>query len=95
VKFSIAQETPQIELEDVRKGYLAALAGELEEGEWSADTIHNAIYELAKSRELKPKMAFQTLYQAILDQNYGPRLGYFLSTLDKDWVVGRIREVAQ
>jgi len=95
VKFSIAQEIPEIELEDEHRKYLTVLAEELEKGEWKADTIHNSIYELAKSQNLKPKVAFQTLYKVILNQNFGPRLGYFLSTLDKEWVVQRIQAAAQ
>jgi lysyl-tRNA synthetase class 1 len=95
VKFSIAKEIPDITLEEEQRKYLAALTEELIQGDWNADTIHNAIYELAKSQNLKPKAAFQTLYRVILNQNFGPRLGYFLSTLDKNWVVGRIREFTQ
>jgi lysyl-tRNA synthetase class 1 len=93
VKFAIAKETPSLTLEPVHKKYLEDLSSELGKGDWDPDSIHNAIYELAQSQGLKSKTAFQLVYQAILDQKHGPRLGYFLSTLDKEFVVGRIGEV--
>ncbi len=95
VKFSIAEKKPILKLVPEQKKFLEELSLKLSQEEWTADTIHNTIYELAESQNLKSKMAFQVVYQAILNQNFGPRLGYFLSTLDKDFVVRRIGEVAQ
>jgi lysyl-tRNA synthetase class 1 len=95
VKFAIAKETPEMTLEQVHKTYLENLSGKLSEGEWTPDSIHNTIYELAQSQGLKSKTAFQLVYQATLNQKHGPRLGYFLSTLDKEFVVGRLREIIQ
>jgi lysyl-tRNA synthetase class 1 len=93
VKFAIAQETPSLTLEEDHRRYLEDLSSELSKGEWTADSIHNTIYELAQNQGLKSKTAFQLLYQAILDQKHGPRLGYFLSTLDREFVVGRLKEI--
>jgi lysyl-tRNA synthetase class 1 len=95
VKFSISKDTPQMTLEPEHKSYLEELSIRLGQGDWTADSIHNAIYDLAQEKSLKSKTAFQLVYQAILNQKYGPRLGYFLSTLDKDFVVGRIGEVTK
>jgi lysyl-tRNA synthetase class 1 len=95
VKFAIAKETPSLTLEVDHKKYLEDLSKKLSEGEWTPDSIHNTIYELAQSQGLKSKTAFQLVYQATLNQKHGPRLGYFLSTLDKDFVVKRIGEVAK
>ncbi len=95
VKFSIAKAPPNITLEPDHKTYLKELSNRLNQEEWSPDSIHNAIYELAQTQNIKSKTAFQLIYQAILDQKHGPRLGYFLSTLDRDFVVGRIGEVAK
>ena len=38
------------------------------------------------------KIAFQAIYQIILGQEKGPRAGYFLSNLDKDFVLKRVKE---
>lgn len=93
VKFSIPKEPPTITFEADSKKYLQELSARLDQGEWTPDVIHNTIYELAQGRGLKSKKAFQLIYQTILNQNHGPRLGYFLSTLDKEFVVKRINEV--
>jgi lysyl-tRNA synthetase class 1 len=95
VKFAIAKETPKMELVPEHKEYLSQLSLKLSEEEWTPDGIHNAIYELAQAHNLKSKAAFQLVYRAILDEKFGPRLGYFLSTLDKDFVVNRIGEVTK
>jgi lysyl-tRNA synthetase class 1 len=95
VKFSIAKETPKIELESPHRDYLKQLSTRLADEEWNPDGIHNAIYELAQAQGLKSKAAFQLVYKAILNEKFGPRLGYFLSTLDKEFVVNRISEVSE
>jgi lysyl-tRNA synthetase class 1 len=95
VKFSIAKESPKMELVPEHRNYLEQLALKLSSEEWTPDGIHNAIYELAQAHNLKSKAAFQLVYRAILDEKFGPRLGYFLSTLDKDFVVNRIGEVSK
>ncbi len=95
VKFSIARDMPEFPLEPEHKSYLEELSTNLGHGDWTPDAIHNAIYDLAQNQGLKSKTAFQLVYKAILNQNYGPRLGYFLSTLDKDFVVNRLKEIIQ
>jgi lysyl-tRNA synthetase class 1 len=94
VKFWIVDETPKFHITNRDKEYLLQLAQNLEHSKWEPEIIHNTIYELAKNQNLKPKAAFQLLYRIILNQTYGPRLGYFLSTLDRDFVISRIREAA-
>lgn len=93
VKFSIAEKKPILKLVPEQKKFLEELSLKLSQEEWTAESIHNTIYELAESQNLKSKTAFQVVYKVILNQNFGPRLGYFLSTLDRDFVVRRISEM--
>lgn len=93
VKFSIAEELPELDLEPEHTQYLAELSKKLEREDWTPDVIHNAIYDLAQNQGLKPKVAFSLVYQVLLNQKFGPRLGYFLSTLDREFVVKRIKGV--
>lgn len=95
VKFSIAKEPPNLTFEDAHRKYLVCLSSELSKVDWNPDSIHNTIYDLSQDQNLKSKIAFQLVYQAVLNQNHGPRLGYFLSTLDKNFVVHRIKEVVK
>lgn len=56
-----------------------------------ADSIQNKIFNIAKNDlDIPPRKLFETIYQIILGKKSGPRLGPFLSLLDKDWLLKRI-----
>jgi lysyl-tRNA synthetase class 1 len=57
------------------------------DGEW----FHKAIYELKDSTNLAPKQLFSTLYKVLIDKDSGPRAGWFLSILPRDWLIKRLR----
>ncbi|MCK5458899.1 MAG: lysine--tRNA ligase, partial [Thermoplasmatales archaeon] len=62
---------------------------------WSPEEIHNAIYETSKEKDIQIKTAFKTLYQIILAQEKGPRAGYFLSNIDKQFILKRLTEAVK
>ncbi|QLH75278.1 MAG: lysine--tRNA ligase [Methanomassiliicoccales archaeon] len=95
VKFSVADRPPEVSLTDQEKGMLRSMHKILSTVEWHGDNIHNAVYECAKASGIPTKSAFQVLYQIFINKKQGPRLGYFLSTLDKDFVLERISNFAQ
>jgi lysyl-tRNA synthetase class 1 len=94
VKFAIAKEMPAVELSAQEKTYFSLLRTTLTSASWDPDTIHNAVYDNAKTAEILPKMAFQALYKIFVSRTSGPRLGYFLSTLDREFVMKRLAEAA-
>ncbi|MFW9900297.1 MAG: lysine--tRNA ligase [Candidatus Thorarchaeota archaeon] len=56
-----------------------------------ADSIQNRIFTMAKNElDISPKNLFRAIYQIILGKNSGPRLGPFLSLLDRDWLLKRL-----
>jgi lysyl-tRNA synthetase class I len=55
------------------------------DGAW----FHNAIYEL-RDDTTSPKELFTTLYTAIIGKTSGPRAGWFLSILPRDWLIKRL-----
>lgn len=56
-----------------------------------ADLIQNKIFTIAKEDlNMAPTKLFEALYQIILGKRFGPRLGSFLSLLDKNWLVERL-----
>lgn len=55
------------------------------------DWFHKAIYGFKDSTGMEPKELFTTLYQAVIGKNSGPRAGWFLSILPRDWLVKRLR----
>jgi len=56
-----------------------------------ADIIQNKIFTIAKEEiGTPPRKLFEAIYQLILGKKSGPRLGAFLSLLDKNWLLDRL-----
>jgi lysyl-tRNA synthetase class 1 len=62
--------------------------------EMDGDTIHALVYSLAGAHDLAAKDLFEAIYTVFLDQSRGPRVGWFLSSLDFAFVRTRLREAA-
>ncbi len=92
VRFRILEETPKIDLDEEDRAFLECIKGRLNSIDWEGNDIHNAVYECGKSTDLGVKKAFQLLYQLFIGRSSGPRLGHFVFTMDRDFVVGRIEE---
>ncbi|GIX47271.1 MAG: lysine--tRNA ligase [Candidatus Tectimicrobiota bacterium] len=63
--------------------------------EMDGDAIHALVYTLAQACGLPAKELFAAIYLAFLGQPQGPRAGWFLSSLDFDFVRRRLQEAAQ
>jgi len=57
------------------------------------DGIQSSIFNIARDIGIKPKRAFQVLYNILISRKSGPRLGPFIITLGTDWVVDRISSI--
>jgi len=92
VKFNLREDIDTSEFNDTEKQFLNSLADKIEkapadaDGEW----FHQAIYEF-KTDDMPPKALFTILYKVLIDKNAGPRAGWFLSLLPRDWLVKRLR----
>ncbi len=92
VKFELLPTPPRLISEPERE-YLLALAEKIAkapadaDGEW----FHKAIYEMKDTAGLAPKALFGTLYKVLIGQEHGPRAGWFLSILPRDWLVQRLK----
>ncbi|HIJ00744.1 MAG: lysyl-tRNA synthetase, class [Candidatus Methanomethylophilaceae archaeon] len=95
VKFKISETLPDVEISPEESVFLKELLQVLEGCEWTGDAVHNAVYETAKASSLGAKKAFQTLYLIFIERRSGPRLGHFLATLERDFVLRRIAEAAE
>ncbi len=63
----------------------------LKEENMNAEKIQNKIYTIAKhGLQINPKELFEAFYLVILGKNSGPRLGSFISLLDKEWLQQRL-----
>jgi lysyl-tRNA synthetase class 1 len=93
VKFELRQEIDPSEFNDSEKEFLSSLADKIEHAPASADGewFHKAIYEFKESHGAEPKQLFTTLYKALIGKQSGPRAGWFLSILPRDWLIKRLR----
>lgn len=92
VKFELAARPPKLISEPERE-FLLALAKKVEtapadaDGEW----FHKAIYELKDTNGLAPKQLFRALYKVLIGQEHGPRAGWFLSILPREFLIKRLK----
>lgn len=94
VKFAIQPEMPDVELSDADAEFISALADAISVIEWKAEKIHDAIYQTSQARGMKAGQCFRALYKIFLGKSQGPRLGFLLASLGRDFVMGRISEAA-
>ncbi len=92
VKFTVQETMPGVELSEEQHGFLTKLAEVVEaEHNLNGQGMHDAIYASAEVAGLKPGQAFVALYRVILGQDSGPKAGWFLASLDQEWLVERLR----
>jgi lysyl-tRNA synthetase class 1 len=93
-KFKVQENTPD-EVNDLtveEKKFLAGLAEQFDRIEWKADTVHNSIHEIGKEFGLSARKSFQATYISLLGRKSGPRAGWFITSLDRDFVINRFVE---
>ena len=76
-------------LKDKQKEWIKYFAEKIKDVEFDALTLHELIYQTAKELGLNPRDAFQASYMILLGKRYGPKLGAFLATLGRDFVIKR------
>ena len=54
------------------------------------DEIQNQVFNIAKELEIQPRKMFQAFYWILLGKKFGPRLGSFISLLDREWLIKRL-----
>ncbi|HZD43519.1 MAG TPA: lysine--tRNA ligase, partial [Methanomicrobiales archaeon] len=59
---------------------------------WTAENLHNSVYGVAHEAGIPAKKIFSALYLSFLGQERGPRLGWFLEALGREFVLQRLTE---
>jgi lysyl-tRNA synthetase class 1 len=95
VKFQVKKQLPKLKLEKEQKKFLEDFLEKLPKISWEPEDIHKGIYDISEKEKIPIKTAFTTIYQIILGQEKGPRAGFFLSNLDKDFVIKRVKEAVK
>ena len=91
VKFSILPQDAKVTLNLQEAALAKAFSDRMAEIDWTPDSIHNTIHELIKAENLEPKAGFAAFYKVLIGKERGPRLGYFLSNMDREMVQLRFR----
>jgi len=95
VKFEVQATLPGVEMSEGQQKFIATLANSLEIGKnLDGAEMHQAIYAAKEEADITPGEAFQALYRLILGKDSGPKAGYFLSSLGREWLVKRLRQEA-
>lgn len=93
VKFDLAETLDASQFSNTEQAFLKTLGDRVAaappnaDGEW----FHKAIYELKDQFQLAPKELFSSLYRALIGKESGPRAGWFLSILPRDWLIKRLK----
>lgn len=93
VRFELKDGVNPAVFDDKQKKFLAGLAARIEKAPADADGdwFHKAIYDFKEDSGLQAKELFATVYQALIGKDSGPRAGWFLSILPRDWLMKRLR----
>lgn len=93
VKFELTESFSAADFTEQEQQFLRALGDKTADAPADADGawFHDAIYELKDQMGLAPKDMFTTLYRALIGKTSGPRAGWFLSILPRDWLIARLR----
>ena len=62
----------------------------MKEIEWTPENIHNSFYDLQEKNQIPAKKFFKIIYNILLGKDRGPRLGFFLATMDKEFIIERL-----
>jgi lysyl-tRNA synthetase class 1 len=81
---------PEVSFDDRTERALDDLADFVAEGH-SGDEIQGEIYETAKRHDIAIGEFFTAGYRLFFDEEAGPKLGQFLSKVDREFVVDRLR----
>ena len=95
--FKLQDTLPEVAktLSDSQKKALGELKIFIEtaDGMQSGEDLHHKLHTLKEEVPIAPAELFSAIYLAFLGKSYGPKAGWFLSVLDKEFVLKRLGEV--
>ncbi|HSX42557.1 MAG TPA: lysine--tRNA ligase [Candidatus Saccharimonadales bacterium] len=96
LKFVLQETVDSAQFTDQDRQFFGLLAGKVAEAPGSADGgwFHDAIYACKDELGMQPKELFSALYRLLIGKTSGPRAGWFLSILPRDWLLERLQSVA-
>jgi len=94
-KFLIQQSLPESvkNLSDKQKEYLRKVSLELNKS-WEPEDFQINLFEWAKELKLSSKDAFSAIYMPLLNKTYGPKAGWIILSLNREFVKNRFAEAS-
>lgn len=94
-KYELQKDMPAVELSEIQKKALIALADFLQVGERTGEELHLRLHEMKTEIPIQPKELFQAIYRIFLNRDSGPKAGWFLAGLPHDVVIKRLSEAVK
>ncbi len=83
------------EFSEVQKAALSKLAAYIaSQDSLDGQDLHTALHAIKEETAINPRDFFGAIYMATLGKSSGPKAGFLLSVLDKDWLQKRFEEVS-
>lgn len=80
-------------LKEVLKYVESAPVGE--DGTFDGQAMHTELHAIKERTGIEPRQFFEAIYLSILGKTSGPKAGWFLSVMDKGFLVKRLSEVVK
>jgi lysyl-tRNA synthetase class 1 len=94
-RFQVQPSLPPVVLSPDQRQFLTRLAGIVEARDgWPGDELHAQVHALKSELGIPAAAAFGAIYLAFLGKPSGPQAGWFLASLDRGFVLSRLREAA-
>lgn len=94
-KYVLQDSLPEsLKLSEVQKKGLATLLSFMEEGEKTGEEIQAKLFDMKESVPVQPKELFSALYRVFLNRESGPKAGWFLSVLPREYLLTRLKEAS-
>ncbi|MGC8608359.1 MAG: lysine--tRNA ligase [Thermoplasmata archaeon] len=95
LKFKLSDMNARVDLTDGEKKVLEKFLESINKINWESNDIHNEVHEILKESNIPPEEGFSAFYKVLINKVRGPRLGYFLYNLGKEYTVERIKKALE
>ena len=94
-QYRLQEKLPDgLSLTEDQKKALASLADFIALEERDGEALHQRLHELKTEIPVAPKELFQALYRVFLNRDSGPKAGWFLSVLPREYTERLLRQAA-
>ena len=96
VKFFVYPAIPDsVSLTMGDKAFFQKLVERMNEANWEGEEINQIISETGKDSPIGLKAGFKAIYMVLIGKDAGPRLGSFLASMDKQFVINRFNQASR